>query len=173
MEVGMLLKTERLLIRPAELSDLDNLHEVFADPRVMEAFELGPLTLEQTEKWLKDKMDQCEKHGFCAFMVFLQSTGEFIGDLTLTIMPEFGEREAELGYDLLSKFWGFGYATEAARALGEYALKEKWIVDLYCTIRPYNDRSKRVAERLGMKRSSEVLHRGKLYDVFRKQIPFA
>jgi RimJ/RimL family protein N-acetyltransferase len=61
----------------------------------------------------------------------------------------------ELGYIFDIDVWGNGYATEAAAALVNYAFDDCNVDCLYCTIRPKNTASIRVAERLGFKRTGE------------------
>ncbi|MBV8479372.1 MAG: GNAT family N-acetyltransferase [Actinobacteria bacterium] len=60
--------------------------------------------------------------------------------------------ETELGWAILSPYWGRGYATEAAAAAREWIDRER-IVSL---IHPANVRSQRVAEKLGARIEKKV-----------------
>jgi RimJ/RimL family protein N-acetyltransferase len=57
--------------------------------------------------------------------------------------------QPELGWSLLRAHWGFGYATEAAAAIRDWALERPDIDRLVSLISPENIRSQRVAKRLG------------------------
>ncbi|MFF5125899.1 GNAT family N-acetyltransferase [Streptomyces syringium] len=77
----------------------------------------------------------------------LKSSGEFIGRSGLQYWEQFDE--VELGWTLRADHWGHGYATEAAQACldwGFAALDDEYFTAL---IRPGNEASVRVAERLG------------------------
>jgi hypothetical protein len=65
--------------------------------------------------------------------------------------------EVEIGYRLLPVGWGHGYATEAARAVRDHALRDLGPRRLIALIDPANTRSIRVAERLGMTLEAEVM----------------
>jgi len=57
--------------------------------------------------------------------------------------------ETELGWTLAQEHWGHGYATEAARALREWAYRERGVQRLISLISPRNVRSIGVADKLG------------------------
>ena len=57
--------------------------------------------------------------------------------------------QPELGWALVREHWGNGYATEAARAVRDWARRERDVGRLVSLIAPGNARSQHVAERLG------------------------
>jgi RimJ/RimL family protein N-acetyltransferase len=57
--------------------------------------------------------------------------------------------QMELGWLLARDAWGYGYATEAARAARAYVLEEARAPSLVSVIAPENDRSQAVARKLG------------------------
>jgi RimJ/RimL family protein N-acetyltransferase len=57
--------------------------------------------------------------------------------------------QPELGWALIRDHWGHGYATEAAAAIREWAYRLRSLDRLVSLISPDNDRSQRVARRLG------------------------
>ena len=154
------LETERLILRPMLASDFDALHRIFTDVKVMAAFSHDPLTREQMEGWLKRNLDHQSQFGYGLFSVFLKATGELIGDCGLEQMDVQGVQAAELGYDLRSDFWDRGYATEAARAVRDYAFQVLQLPYLISLIRVGNLASKRVAEKVGMTLESEFMRYG-------------
>ncbi|MGZ3709176.1 MAG: GNAT family N-acetyltransferase, partial [Bdellovibrionota bacterium] len=62
-----------------------------------------------------------------------------------------GKQEIDLGYILARKFWGQGYATEAARAWLEHGLGEFKLSRICVIMDLENHASKRVAERLSVR----------------------
>ena len=65
--------------------------------------------------------------------------------------------QPELGWALMRAYWGNGYATEAARAVRDWAWQERQVGRLISLINPDNVRSQRVAERLGARRAETVM----------------
>jgi RimJ/RimL family protein N-acetyltransferase len=55
----------------------------------------------------------------------------------------------ELGWALTRAYWGYGYATEAAAAIRDWAYQRPGVDRLVSLISPDNVRSQRVARRLG------------------------
>ena len=60
--------------------------------------------------------------------------------------------EYELGYALGTRWWGLGYATEAASAVRDYALGELALPRVLALVRPDNAASIHVVEKIGMER---------------------
>ncbi|HEU0293810.1 MAG TPA: GNAT family N-acetyltransferase [Anaerolineales bacterium] len=149
------LETKRLVLRPMLEADIDTLHLIFTDLKVMAAFDHPPFTREQMERWLKRNLDHQREYGYGLFSVILKETGELIGDCGLEQMEVGGEQLAELGYDFRSGFWNQGYATEAASAVRDYAFDVLKLPRLISLIRVGNLASKRVAEKVGMTLAEE------------------
>jgi RimJ/RimL family protein N-acetyltransferase len=64
--------------------------------------------------------------------------------------------EVELGWTLGREHWGHGYATEAARAVRDWAFRELRLTRLISIIHPDNAASIRVAERLGAHHERDI-----------------
>jgi len=69
----------------------------------------------------------------------------------------------ELGYDFRSDYWNQGYATEAARAVRDYAFQKLQLPRLISLVRQSNHPSGRVAEKIGMRRVRELERDGRPY----------
>ena len=104
------------------------------------------------QQWVED--------GFGRFMVVRKDDGVLLGRVGLLawdpagwrsgLRSEIGERaEVELGWTLVRRAWGLGYATEAAAAVRDWAFREVRPHRLISLIHPDNERSLRVAARLG------------------------
>jgi [ribosomal protein S5]-alanine N-acetyltransferase len=65
--------------------------------------------------------------------------------------------DLQLGYELHPEYWNLGYATEAARAIIEYAFEVRQLDRLVAYVRPQNHRSIRVLEKLGFRQIGTCL----------------
>ena len=152
------IETERLVLREPQLEDVDDLLELVADDEVMrwiggEAKDRAA-TVEHVERWIA----RWRQNGVGQFVVLLD--GRAIGRVGLLVWDartwetstyeDAGEHaETELGWALARAHWGHGYATEAARAVRDWAYAERGVERLISLIAPDNARSIRVAEKLG------------------------
>jgi ribosomal-protein-alanine N-acetyltransferase len=162
------LETERLLLRPLSLDDVDRFASFYADPEVMRYLGAGrTLSRDETEASLRRMLRSFEVDGFGQLAVERTEDGELVGrcgflvwdaeTLTPTTEAEAtGPTELEIGYALGREFWGQGYATEAATAVRNHALRSMRRSRLIAFIRPGNLASARVAEKLGMRHERDV-----------------
>ena len=61
----------------------------------------------------------------------------------------------EIGWRLAAEHWGHGYATEAARAVLAYGFERLGLAEIVSFTTTANVRSRRVMEKLGMRRSPD------------------
>lgn len=108
------IETERLILRPLTIDDAHDVFEWAGDP-VVNRYMPYPIheNVHQTEEWISTLG---EKNEFC---FGLKDTGKVIGSGSVTYNAEYGAYE--LGYNLNRKFWGMGYATEASKAMIQWA----------------------------------------------------
>ena len=162
------LETDRLLLRPLSAEDLDALAGFVADPETMRYIGAGDVrNREQARETLERMIDTYEAQGFGQLGVVRKEDGAFMGrcgllvwdptDWTITRLPDAeGPVEIEVGYLLGRDYWGAGYATEAASAVRDWALANLELERLIALIQPGNDRSARVAHKLGMEPGTEI-----------------
>jgi RimJ/RimL family protein N-acetyltransferase len=162
-KINSRLETERLILRPMLATDIDALHLIFADPKVMASFNCEPFNREQMGSWLKRNIDHQNEFGYGLFSVIFKETGMLIGDCGLEQMEIEGVQMAELGYDFRSDHWDRGFATEAALAVRDYAFNILRLPQLISLIRVGNLASKRVAEKVGMSLTEEFTRYGIRY----------
>jgi RimJ/RimL family protein N-acetyltransferase len=157
------LETKRLILRLMLADDIDALHLIFTDPKVMASFDSELLSRAQMERWLQRNLDHQNEFGYGLFSVLLKETGILIGDCGLEQMEVDGMKITELGYDFHSNYWHQGYATEAAIAVRDYAFDVLQLPQLISLIRVGNLASQRVAEKVGMTRAAEFTRYGNQY----------
>jgi len=149
-----MIETTRLLLRMMRKDDIYSFLKIFTDENVMKSFNLRSFSRLQMENWMDRNLSHQKKYGYGLYSVILKSNEELIGDCGFE-HTEFEDKKCvELGYDFLSEYWNQGYATEAARAILDYAI-EKLQIDksVICSfIRIHNKASQRVSEKIGMNR---------------------
>ena len=97
-----------------------------------------------------------------------KETGAFIGQCGLLLQEVNGILEIEVGYHLIRKYWGNGYATEAAQMFRNYGFENNVAESLVSIIHPFNEQSKKVALRNGMKLvETNAVFREREYHLFR------
>ena len=97
-----------------------------------------------------------------------KETGEMVGMCALLVQEPGGVSEIEVGYHLLRRFWGNGYATEAAQLLRDYGFENGDMDSIISIIDPLNVASQAVALRNGMRVSERgVEFKGNTYDIYR------
>ena len=153
-----LLETPRLLLRPFGPGDAPLVHRVYSDPEVMRYVATGPMAdLSVTERLLQDYEAHQKRLGYSFWAVIERESGSLIGDAGLYRTPT---GEVELGYTLGVAWWGRGYATEAARAVLAYGFEQLALSEIVSFTTVANVRSRRVMDKLGMRRSpaDDFLH---------------
>lgn len=154
------IETERLRLRPFRAEDLDAHAAMLADPAVARHLGAGPgagRPRSREESWtqLATLIGQWTLRGYGCFAVEERAGGAFIG--RAGILELAGWPEPELAYALAAPFWGRGYATEACRAILDWAWRTVPAERLVSYIRPGNTASERVAARLGAVREGGAL----------------
>lgn len=144
------LETPHAYLREMVPADFLEIAAMLKDPEVMYAWEYR-FEDEDALLWISKNTDSYARHGLGYFLMVDKKSGEILGQAAL--MPDSigGEFYYEIGYILKKEHWGKGYATETASALLSYAKKAFPENDIIFEIRPENEKSIRVAERLGAK----------------------
>jgi RimJ/RimL family protein N-acetyltransferase len=155
--VAVSLRTFRLLLRPWRDEDLAAFAEMSADPTVMEY--LLPLSRRglSAELWVARARAHWDEHEFGQWVVELPGAADFIGVVGLGVVSyEAAFTPAvEVAWRLARRYWGLGYATEAARAALDYGFGKLGLTEIIAVTVAANQRSCRVMERLGMTRAPE------------------
>lgn len=144
---GVPIETDRLLLRPLMVSDLEEFVGLHEDPEVV-GF-VRALDGEQAARRLRASEREWEERGHGLLAVIERSDGRLLGRVGLRYWPQFGETEA--GWLLRRDAWGCGYATEAVRACLAWGFAALPVAYVTAMIAPGNTRSIRVAQRLGFK----------------------
>ena len=145
------LKTGRLRLRQWKQEDYPAFAKLNADPEVMKYY---PEMLNEKDSndmaqrfeallayrgwgfWVVEKLDEKKFMGFVGLH-------EPTYDLPITPC-------VEIGWRLAKEYWGYGYASEAAKASLEVAFKKLDLPEVYSFTSVLNKKSQAVMEKLGM-----------------------
>lgn len=157
-----IIETERLAIRKLTHDDFETLLAIMGKPEVMYAWEHG-FNKDDVRSWIERQLIRYTKDGVGYFAVELKESGLLIGQAGLMKTTINGNEVVEIGYVFDNAYWHNGYATEAVKSLIDYAFDSLKLPAVYCSIRPENKASIRVAKRLCMESfgSHTVVYRGK------------
>jgi RimJ/RimL family protein N-acetyltransferase len=161
------LETERLVLRLPRLDDAPAAAEYLADPQVMRFLGGETVPPEEAPAVLQKWLDRWDANGVGHFVIERREDGAFLGRSGILVwdtrtwthssFAEAGEHaQPELGWTLVRRHWGHGYATEASRAVRDWARRERGIGRLISLVNPANAASQRVAERLGARPEETV-----------------
>jgi RimJ/RimL family protein N-acetyltransferase len=159
------LETERLLLYPMLPEHADVLAGVYCDPDAMRYYP-RPYSRKEVAERIESSRAAYAREGHGLYTVVLKATGEVMGDCGPTIQEVEGTPEIEIGYHFLPRFWGHGYATEAARAARDWVFRHLACERVISLVRPVNVPSQRVAARNGMSIAKRVVFRGLEHDVW-------
>lgn len=147
----MILKTERLILRPWMESDAESLYEYAKDPDV------GPIagwpvhtSVENSLEIIRTVLSADEVYAVC-----LKEDNKAIGSIGLhlngsTDMTD-KDDECELGYWIGKPFWGNGYIPEAANEILRHGFEDLDMTKIWCGYYDGNIKSKRVQEKCGFR----------------------
>lgn len=141
------IKTERLLLRPLIMADAEAVFEWVSDERVARYMVYTTYTdIAQVREWLA----AVEKDsGTYLFGFERLSDGKLIG--SGDIGPDSKTGFWEFGYNLRYDCWGNGYATEATKAMIDYARRNFGATHFASSHAEPNLASGRVMEKCGLK----------------------
>lgn len=145
------LETERLNMRMWREDDFEAYARICADPDVMRYLNKEGKPLSRLEAWrhLAFLIGHWHLRGYGHWAIEEKESGNLVGRIGF-LYPE-GWPDFEIGWTLGREYWGKGYAIEGARRALAYAFTELDREHVVSLIRPGNQGSINVAERLGEK----------------------
>ena len=149
-----MIETDRLILRPFEMSDARDVFEYLNEPVVNCFSSMRLPSLEEA----KAEMEKRSKDREYYFAITLKDNGKVIGEIFA--YPENPSCEDEnSSSDTFSPCWMLnqnytrqGFAYEAAYAFFDYLFGEKGARRIYAYTEDYNIASQRLCEKLGMRR---------------------
>jgi RimJ/RimL family protein N-acetyltransferase len=161
----IIIETERLLLREFTENDAQLLYQLNLDPDVIR-YTLDPiLDVEHARRILRDIIiPQYRLYNHGRWAAHLKLDGEFIGWCGLKFLEELNE--VDLGYRFMKKYWGQGYATEAAHATLDYGFQVLKLKRIVGRALPGNIASMKVLEKCGMKYVGQQIVQELLHETY-------
>ncbi len=158
-----ILETDRLRLREHRLDDFAASAAMWADPIVTRYIGGKPLSPEEAWGKMLRYAGLWSLLGYGYWAVEERASGDFAGelgfaDLKRDIEPSLGD-VPELGWALVSRFHGKGYATEAVRAALAWGDQHFGATRTVCIIHPDNLASIRVAAKCGYREYHRTLYK--------------
>ncbi len=159
-----MIETDRLLLRPINLTDVDDLLEYQSNPEIVRYIPWPERTREQVieaaEKTLATgKLDLKEDGDFLVLVWEIKSgkfEGKVIGQSNMGL-KSLRDGNADIGWVTHQDFQRQGYAFEATKALMEFGFQNFPIRRLIADIDTRNPESAAMATKLGMRREAEFV----------------
>ena len=162
------LETNRLMFRRYTMDDLAFVEQLVTNEHVMKYIGSGVVkdrtyAIELIERMI-EQYDNFDDYGL--HVLRHKETGQRIGHAGLVAQIIDDAFEIELGYWIHPDFWQQGYATEASRALKQYAEQELELERYVSAIQVGNIASRKVALQNGLKLEKQIEMEGKQVEIY-------
>lgn len=154
-----ILQTKRLLLRKWTENDITHLIRMNQDKEVMRFF-LDTMTEQQSIDFYHRVQRHFQETGYGLYVVEEVISGAFLG-YTGCMIATFESAFTpcvEIGWRFNKKYWGNGFATEAALACLHYGFSALKFDAIYSFTSLHNEKSEAVMQRIGMKKIGEFFH---------------
>lgn len=145
------LETDRLILRPYQLSDAPSIADLIGNWEVAKMLSRvpHPYTPDDAEDFIGRFKDAAQNKGTQVFAIQLRDEGPHaVGAIGLHGEEE-DEGEAELGYWIGEPYWRQGLVTEAARAAVAHAFGPMGLIKIYAGHMIENEGSKKILMKCG------------------------
>lgn len=153
---NVMLKTERILLRPFKMSDAEDFYEYAKVDGV------GQMAGWSPHKNIEESKEILEMFINSKRQLAIEINGKVVGSLGFELYKEkeFPEYNSllgtEIGYVLSKDYWGHGYMPEAVKAAINYLFAIEKVDFIMCGHFKANNQSKRVIEKCGFIESREI-----------------
>jgi RimJ/RimL family protein N-acetyltransferase len=164
-------RTERLIVRTFAETDREQLIALACDPRVMRFIGnsttggRGVRTRAEAEAMFERLLERGRTRPYAMWAVTELHADTLIGWCGMQDLP--GSDLVEIGWILDSRYWGRGYATEAAQAVLAYGFDCIALETIVSVAMPENVKSTNVMRRLGMRDCGIATFYGRAVAYFR------
>lgn len=151
------LETERLILRPMAPEDLDAHFAMMSDPRVAQFLTPDGKPMPAAAHWraFATMLGHWTIRGYGFFSAFEKSSGDWVG--RIGPWEPGGWPSLEAGWGVDPRFWGKGYAGEAAIATIRWVFAQyPDLPRIISLIVPENAKSQAVAAKIGETRTKET-----------------
>jgi RimJ/RimL family protein N-acetyltransferase len=157
-----ILETERLVLREFDEGDVAAFYVLGTDPAIIRYTGDPPggmTSLEDALEVLRSRpLADYSKYGYGRWACVDKASGVVIGFAGLKYLTDLDE--VDIGFRLLPAYWGQGLATEASRAVVEYARKHFHLDEIIGLVDLANVASARVLDKVGFTRLGMMQYHG-------------
>lgn len=153
------LESERLRTRFMNIDDAHAWTGFYKDKEAVELFpRYGDKSDEELARlWIERQLARYANNRLGLQAIIDKKTNEWIGQAGLMIQEVDGLEEVEVGYHVFKKYWGQGYAPEAAKLFLDYGFKNNFADSIISIIDTRNTKSQRVADKNGLTREKQTV----------------
>jgi ribosomal-protein-alanine N-acetyltransferase len=153
--MNLVIETDRLLLRPLEISDAEVMFAMDSNPLVHKYLWQNPTQeISETIKIIEYVQKQYAENNIGRFATILKETGEFMGWTGIKYINDHVENSNtnfyDYGYRLDEKFWNKGFATEASHAWLDYGFNQMKIDLMNAYTHFENGASNHILQKVGM-----------------------
>jgi len=151
------IETERLVLREFNKEDFALIHIYASDPEVVRYQPWGPNSEVDTQLFLEQNLSyQLDNPRYdYEIAVVKKDDNKLIGACGIHVSNP-NHREGWIGYCYNRKYWGNGYATEAAKAVIKFGFKHLNLHRIFATCDPENFGSAKVLDNIGMAKEGQL-----------------
>ena len=151
-----ILQIDGFTMRSLQLTDLDALATIWADPEVTRFLPSRGVAIsrESAAKSIADFIAHWQQRGYGIWAIIDNTSSQMIGYCGLRYLAELDE--VELLYGLAKAYWGRGIATQAAKAAVSYGFNVAKLSRLIAMALPHNLASIKVIEKAGLQYEKQV-----------------
>ncbi len=152
------LESERLLTRKLTFDDVEIWSDFFKDKEAIEFLPDPNFSTydERAKQWVDKQLNRYADNQYGLQVLIDKKTKQFIGQCGLLKQSVDGQTEVEVGYHIFKKYWGQGFAPEAAKLFIDFAFKTNQTNSVISIIDKGNIKSQRVAEKNHLRRDKET-----------------
>ena len=161
------LTDDKILLRPYRMSDVNNLYQAVRESikeiGVWLPFAHENYAIKESKDWVRKRPEEWRKSITYDFAIFDVASGDLIGGCGFN---EFDGRngKANLGYWVRTSYTGRGVAAAATRLLAKWGFEVLKLNRIEIAVAVGNQRSLRVAEKVGAKREGILRNRINIRD---------
>uniref|UniRef100_UPI0032177214 GNAT family N-acetyltransferase n=1 Tax=uncultured Draconibacterium sp. TaxID=1573823 RepID=UPI0032177214 len=153
----MKLETKRLILRPVNLDDKNELFEYRSDAETNKYQGWIPETIEDVETFISKISKQINvPETWFQFIILEKETQKMVGDLGIHFLGN-ENQQAEIGCTLNKDFQNKGFATEAVKRVIDYLFNDLHKHRIITSIDPNNVSSVRLVERIGFRKEAHFV----------------
>ena len=144
------IRTERLTLRPVQTGDEAAIHEYAGDRDITMMFYLPNETFEETCDFVKRNVEEWNSPDQTDFEFVILYDGKIIGGCDADLSHSEDRSYATLGWIINKKYRNMGFASEAAKALLDFAFENLNVEKVYAQCDTQNPASYKVMMNIGM-----------------------